>query len=61
MWRLLRKDFRSSPHVLYRSGRHIRIETFPPQPVQADGELLGHVPFDVTAEPHAALVLIPKR
>lgn len=61
MWRLLRRDFRSSPHVLYRSGRHIRIETFPPQPVQADGELLGFVPFEVTVEPHAALVLIPQR
>jgi diacylglycerol kinase (ATP) len=61
MWRLIRKDFRSTPHVLYRSGCHIRIETFPPQPVQADGELLGIVPFEVTCEPHAALVLIPGR
>lgn len=61
MWRLVRKDFRSTPHVLYRSGCHIRIETFPPQPVQADGELLGIVPFEVTCEPHAALVLIPSR
>ncbi len=61
MWRLVRKDFRTTPHVLYRSGRHIRIETFPPQPVQADGELLGIMPFEVDAEPHAALVLIPRR
>ncbi|MBA3890655.1 MAG: hypothetical protein H0X64_08995, partial [Gemmatimonadaceae bacterium] len=61
MWRLVRKDFRSTPSVLYRSGCHIRIETFPPQPVQADGELLGIVPFEVTCEPHAALVLIPGR
>lgn len=61
MWRLLRKDFRSTPHVLYVSGRRIRIETNPPQPVQADGELLGIVPFEVTTEPHAALVLIPRR
>lgn len=61
MWRLLRKDFRSSRNVMYLSGRHIRIETFPPQPVQADGELLGVVPFDVTVEPRAALLLVPKR
>lgn len=61
MWRLVRKDFRTTPHVLYRSGCHIRIETIPPQPVQADGELLGIVPFEVTCEPHAALVLIPGR
>ena len=61
MWRLVRKDFRTTPHVLYRSGCHIRIETVPPQPVQADGELLGIVPFEVTTEPHAALVLIPRR
>ena len=59
MWRLLRKDFRSSPHVLYLSGRHFRIETEPPQAVQADGELLGTIPFEVTAEPHAALLMIP--
>lgn len=61
MWRLLRKDFRSSRNVLYLSGRHIRIETDPPQAVQADGELLGVVPFDVTVEPRAALLLVPKR
>lgn len=61
MWRLMRKDFRTTPHVLYRSGSDIRIETFPPQPVQADGELLGIVPFEVTTEPRAALVLIPRR
>lgn len=61
MWRLMRKDFRTTPHVLYRSGRHLKIETTPPQPVQADGELLGVVPFDVTTEPRAALVLIPAR
>lgn len=61
MWRLVRKDFRTTPHVLYRSGRSISIETFPPQPVQADGELLGIVPFHVTTEPRAALVLIPSR
>lgn len=61
LWRLMRKDFRTTPHVLYRSGRHISIETFPPQPVQADGELLGIVPFEVETEPRAALVLIPSR
>ncbi len=60
MWRLLRKDFRSDDCILYRSGRHIRLETDPRHPVQADGELIGVTPLEVVVEPHAALVLVPR-
>jgi YegS/Rv2252/BmrU family lipid kinase len=60
MWRLLRRDFRSDDAMLYRSGRHILIETEPAEPVQADGELLGVVPFDVTVVPHAGTFLVPR-
>jgi diacylglycerol kinase (ATP) len=60
MWRLLRKDFRSDDCILYRSGRQIRIETEPPHHVQADGELLGMTPLDVTVEPLAADFLVPR-
>lgn len=58
-WKLLRKDFRADPCMLFRSGRHFRVETDPPRPVQADGELLGDTPFDVTVEPLAAQLLVP--
>jgi diacylglycerol kinase (ATP) len=60
MWRLLRKDFRSDEAILYRSGRHIRLETDPPHEVQADGELVGRTPFEVEVVPLAALFLVPK-
>ena len=59
-WKLLRKDFRADPCMLYRAGRHFRIETDPPRPVQADGELLGATPFEVTVEPLAAQLLVPR-
>ena len=60
MWRLLRKNFRSDDCVLYRSGRHIRLETDPPHQVQADGELLGFTPLEIVVEPLAAEFLVPR-
>ena len=59
-WRLLRKDFRTDPCMLYTAGRSLRIATDPPRPVQADGDLVGMTPFDVVVEPLAAHVLIPR-
>ena len=60
-WRLLRKDFRTDPCMLYTAGKRIRIETDPARPVQADGDLVGMTPFDVVVEPLAAHVLVPRR
>ncbi|MDQ3948871.1 MAG: diacylglycerol kinase family lipid kinase [Gemmatimonadota bacterium] len=60
MWRLLRRDFRSDDRVLYRSGRHIHLETDPRHEVQADGELVGMTPLDVEVVPLAALFLVPR-
>ena len=37
------------------------VETFPPRAGQADGELLGDSPFEVSVEPLAGRVLVPKR
>jgi YegS/Rv2252/BmrU family lipid kinase len=59
-WRLLRKDFRTDPCMLYTAGRRLRIETEPTRPVQADGDLVGMTPFDVVVEPLAAHVLVPR-
>jgi diacylglycerol kinase family enzyme len=61
MWRVTRRDFRPDPAILYRKGTRFRIETVPVLPLQADGELLGVTPADVTVEPLAALLLVPHR
>lgn len=60
-WRLWRKDFRSDPCVHYASGRKMHIETAPPQPMQADGELLGTTPVEIEVLPNAATLLLPQR
>jgi diacylglycerol kinase family enzyme len=60
MWRLLRRDFTSDECILYRSGRHIRLDTDPPHEVQADGELVGETPIEVEVVPLAALFLVPR-
>jgi diacylglycerol kinase (ATP) len=59
--RLMRKDFRSDPCMLYAPGRRIRVETTPPRPVQADGDMLGMTPFEAIVEPLAAHLLVPRR
>ena len=41
-------------------GRNVRIETDPPRPMQADGELLGLTPVDIRVEPSAVRVLVPR-
>ena len=41
-------------------GRHIRIETDPPRPMQADGELLGVTPVEITVDAGAVRMLVPR-
>jgi diacylglycerol kinase (ATP) len=60
MWRLLGSNFSWDAAMLCRSGRQIRIETDPPRLAQADGELLGMTPLEITVEPRAARLLVPK-
>ena len=61
MWRVLRRDFRPDPALLYRKGTRFRLETEPILPLQADGELLGVTPAEVTVEPLAVHLLVPVR
>ena len=61
LWMMSRKKFGDDSCVTYRSGKNFRIETIPPRLGQADGELLGNSPFEVTVEPLAGRVLVPKR
>ncbi|MEO6526388.1 MAG: diacylglycerol kinase family protein [Gemmatimonadaceae bacterium] len=61
MWRVTRRDFRPDPSILYRKGTRFRLETEPVLSLQADGELLGPTPAEITVEPLAAHLLIPRR
>ncbi|MEP6730268.1 MAG: diacylglycerol kinase family protein [bacterium] len=61
MWRVTRRDFRPDRALLYRKGKRFRLETVPILPLQADGELLGVTPVDITVEPLAAHLLVPGR
>jgi YegS/Rv2252/BmrU family lipid kinase len=60
-WRMLRKDFRSDPCMVYCRGRTLRLETDPPLQVQADGELLSPTPVTIVVDPRAARLLVPRR
>lgn len=61
LWRLVRKRFDDEdPCLFYRAGRSFHVETDPVRQAQADGELLGPTPFDVTVEPRAATLLVPR-
>ncbi len=44
----------------YHRGCTIRVETDPPVPAQADGELLGNTPFTVTVDPRCVQLLVPR-
>lgn len=61
MRRVTRRDFRPDPSILYRKGTHFRIATNPVLVLQADGELLGPTPAEITVEPLAAHLLVPRR
>lgn len=61
IWRMLRGDFASDPCMLYVRGHRLTVETTPPLPWQADGEMMGTTPFDVVVEPLAARLLVPRR
>lgn len=57
--KLLLRDFRPDPAMSYLQGRDISVVTEPPLPAQADGELIGQTPFEITTEPLAARLLVP--
>jgi diacylglycerol kinase (ATP) len=59
-WRIARKRYADDPAMHFLKGRHIRIETDPARPAQADGELMGTTPVDVRVAPLAACFLVPR-
>jgi YegS/Rv2252/BmrU family lipid kinase len=61
MIRMMRRDFRTDPCMLYVRGSEMRVETTPVLRWQADGELMGLTPFEVVVEPLAVHLLVPRR
>jgi YegS/Rv2252/BmrU family lipid kinase len=61
IWRLLRKDFRSHPRMMFVRGRKFIVRTDPPVAVQADGDIIGKTPLEIRVAPMAAEFLIPRR
>jgi diacylglycerol kinase (ATP) len=60
LWRLLRKDFRPYPLMTFARGRVFRISSEPSVSVQADGDIVGRTPIEITVAPRAAVFLKPR-
>lgn len=58
-WRMARRDFRPDPRMMFRRGRHIRLEALGDVAAQADGELLRLPMLDASVVPAAARFLAP--
>lgn len=59
MWRMLTNNFTDHPSMIYRRGTKIRIETDPPCQAQADGELIGLTPLEISVERRSVKLLVP--
>lgn len=60
-WRMLRRDFRPHPQMLFVRAKQLRIEAPAGVAAQADGELLTEPVFDATVAPNAARFIVPRR
>jgi diacylglycerol kinase (ATP) len=58
-WKMLKGTAHLDPCTFCVSGREFRLETDPPRRAQADGELLGTTPIEITVRPLAARLLVP--
>ena len=58
--RLLRKDFRPHPRMTFARGRKFVISTDPPVSIQADGDIVGRTPIEISVAPRAAVFLRPR-
>lgn len=59
VWCAVRGAPQSPSVVWYRKGTRFVVETIPPMPLQADGDLLGVTPAEVTIQPLAVRLLVP--
>ena len=58
-WKLLRRDFTPDPLMQFVRGRSFRLESEVPVPVQADGDIVGETPIEISVAPKAAEFLVP--
>ena len=58
-WKLLRRDFTPDPLMQFVRGRSFRLASEAPVPVQADGDIVGETPMEITVAPKAAEFLVP--
>jgi len=57
---ILIRQQRRTPHLqAFRARKYVRIDSLPPQPVQADGEFLGLGPVEVRVVPAAVRIITP--
>jgi YegS/Rv2252/BmrU family lipid kinase len=61
MWRMMTRNFADHPTMIYRCGASIRVETDPPCQAQADGELIGLTPLEISVVPLSVKLLVPSR
>ena len=59
-WRMARRDFRPDARLLFRRGRHLRLEALDAVAAQADGELLRTPILEAEVVPGAARFLAPR-
>lgn len=59
-WVTLGKAHRSR-YVHHVKAKHVRVDSDPPAPVEFDGDYIGLTPFEVTIEPHALHIMVPRR
>jgi YegS/Rv2252/BmrU family lipid kinase len=60
VWRLLRKDFRPHPRMKFVRGRRFLVRSEPTVSVQADGDIVGTTPMEISVAPKAAVFLKPR-
>jgi YegS/Rv2252/BmrU family lipid kinase len=60
-WRLLRKDFRPHPRMMFVRGKKFLVRSDPSVFVQADGDIVGRTPLEIRVAPMAADFLVPRR
>lgn len=59
---ILRLHPERSAHAEYRRvHRHVTIEASRPLPIQADGEVIGQTPVEITVKPGALRVIVPHK
>ena len=59
LWKLLRRDFTPDPFMQFVRGHSFRLESDTPVPVQADGDIVGETPIEITVAPKAVEFLVP--